>query len=92
MLNINSHLDGVNYGGIADRTDYDLSRHMEHSKKSLEYLDPQTNEKYIPYVIEPSVGADRLFYLFSVIVIKKKNIRKWRYKNSDEITSCHCTI
>ena len=34
---------------------------MEHSKKSLEYLDPQTNEKYIPYVIEPSVGADRLF-------------------------------
>ena len=47
--------------GIADRTDYDLSRHMEHSKKSLEYLDPQTNEKYIPYVIEPSVGADRLF-------------------------------
>ncbi|MGN1181891.1 MAG: glycine--tRNA ligase, partial [Faecalibacillus sp.] len=47
--------------GIADRTDYDLSRHMEYSKKSLEYLDPQTNEKYIPYVIEPSVGADRLF-------------------------------
>lgn len=47
--------------GLADRTDYDLSRHMEHSKKSLEYLDPETNEKYIPYTIEPSVGADRLF-------------------------------
>ncbi|WP_249030257.1 glycine--tRNA ligase [Tannockella kyphosi] len=47
--------------GIADRTNYDLSRHMEFSKKSLEYLDPETNEKYIPYVIEPSVGADRLF-------------------------------
>lgn len=47
--------------GIADRTDYDLGRHMEHSKKDLQYLDPDTNEKYIPYVIEPSVGADRLF-------------------------------
>ncbi|MCD7839747.1 MAG: glycine--tRNA ligase [Erysipelotrichaceae bacterium] len=47
--------------GIADRTDYDLSRHQEYSKKSLEYLDPQTNQKYIPFVIEPSVGVDRLF-------------------------------
>lgn len=47
--------------GIADRTDYDLSRHQEYSKKNLEYLDPETNKKYIPYVIEPSVGADRLF-------------------------------
>ena len=47
--------------GIADRTDYDLSKHQEHSKKNLEYLDPETNQKYLPYVIEPSVGADRLF-------------------------------
>jgi len=47
--------------GIADRTDYDLSVHMEHSKQDLRYLDPETNEKYIPYVIEPSVGLDRLF-------------------------------
>ncbi|MDD3027699.1 MAG: glycine--tRNA ligase [Erysipelotrichaceae bacterium] len=47
--------------GIADRTDYDLGRHQEVSKKNLEYLDPTTNEKYLPYVIEPSVGADRLF-------------------------------
>ena len=46
--------------GIADRTDYDLKRHMEHSGESLEYLDPETNEKYIPYCIEPSVGLDRL--------------------------------
>lgn len=46
--------------GIADRTDYDLSVHMEHSKVDLRYLDPETNEKYIPYVIEPSVGLDRL--------------------------------
>lgn len=47
--------------GIASRTDYDLSRHMEYSGESLEYLDPETNQKYIPYVIEPSVGVGRLF-------------------------------
>ena len=47
--------------GIADRTDYDLTRHQEYSKKNLEYLDPETNEKYLPYVIEPAVGVDRMF-------------------------------
>ena len=47
--------------GIADRTDYDLSTHMEHSKKDLRYIDPETNERYLPYVIEPSVGVERLF-------------------------------
>ena len=48
--------------GIADRTDYDLGVHMEHSGVDLRYLDPETNEKYLPYVIEPSVGLDRLLY------------------------------
>ena len=47
--------------GIADRTDYDLSRHMEASKEDLSYLDTETGEKYIPYCIEPSVGVDRIF-------------------------------
>src|SRR5574344_148139 len=46
--------------GIADRTDYDLNVHMEHSKTDMRYMDPETNEKYLPYVIEPSVGLDRL--------------------------------
>ena len=46
--------------GVASRTNYDLSRHMEVSKQNLEYLDPETNEKYIPYVIEPSLGCDRM--------------------------------
>ncbi len=46
--------------GIASRTNYDLSRHMEVSKQSMEYLDTETNEKYIPYVIEPSLGCDRM--------------------------------
>ncbi len=47
--------------GIADRTDYDLTQHMNTSGKSMEYFDPETNEKYIPYVIEPSLGVERLF-------------------------------
>lgn len=46
--------------GIASRTDYDLKRHMEHSKENLEYLDPDTNQKYVPYVVEPSVGVGRM--------------------------------
>lgn len=46
--------------GIADRTDYDLGTHIKHSESDLRYLDPETNEKYIPYVIEPSVGVDRM--------------------------------
>ena len=47
--------------GVADRTDYDLTQHMKTSGKSLEYFDPETNEKYVPYVIEPSLGVERLF-------------------------------
>ena len=50
--------------GIADRTDYDLNRHMEHSKQDLTYLDPFTNEKYVPYCVEPAVGVERLFLAF----------------------------
>ncbi|MBR6788585.1 MAG: glycine--tRNA ligase [Clostridia bacterium] len=46
--------------GIHNRTNYDLSRHAEFSGKNMEYLDPITNEKYVPYVIEYSIGADRL--------------------------------
>lgn len=47
--------------GIADRTDYDLKAHMAESKQDLSYFDPFTNTKYVPYVIEPSVGLTRLF-------------------------------
>ncbi len=47
--------------GIADRTDYDLKRHMEASKEDLTYLDPETNERYVPYCVEPSVGVERIF-------------------------------
>lgn len=52
--------------GVADRTDYDLKQHIEHSGQDLVYLDPQTNEKFVPYCIEPSVGADRVALAFLV--------------------------
>jgi glycyl-tRNA synthetase len=52
--------------GIADRTDYDLGRHQEHSGKDLTYFDQETGERYIPYVIEPSLGADRVALAFLV--------------------------
>jgi glycyl-tRNA synthetase len=50
--------------GIADRTDFDLKQHMQHSGVSLEYTDPDTNEKFLPYCIEPSLGADRAALAF----------------------------
>lgn len=52
--------------GIADRTDFDLKRHMEHSGEDFHYLDPETNEKYVPYCIEPSLGADRVTLAFLI--------------------------
>ena len=52
--------------GIADRTDYDLGQHQNHSGKDMTYFDPETNEHYIPYVIEPSLGADRVALAFLV--------------------------
>ena len=50
--------------GVADRTDYDLNQHIQTSGKDLSYIDPVTNEKYVPYVIEPSLGADRVLLAF----------------------------
>ena len=52
--------------GIADRTDYDLNKHAEHSGTDMTYMDPTTTEKYVPYVIEPSLGADRVTLAFLV--------------------------
>ena len=52
--------------GIADRTDYDLGQHQKHSGKDMTYFDQETNEHYIPYVIEPSLGADRVALAFLV--------------------------
>ena len=52
--------------GIADRTDFDLTAHSKTSGETLDYMDPVTNERYIPYVIEPSLGADRVTLAFLV--------------------------
>jgi len=58
--------------GIADRTSYDLDCHTKGSKEDLSYLDPETNERYIPYVVEPSVGVDRLVLALLVDAYKKE--------------------
>ncbi|MCI8518677.1 MAG: glycine--tRNA ligase, partial [Clostridia bacterium] len=50
--------------GIADRTNFDLSQHIEHSKEDLSYLEEETKERYVPYCIEPSLGADRVLLAF----------------------------
>lgn len=52
--------------GVADRTDYDLKRHQEYSKQDLTYFDPETNERYLPFVIEPSMGVERLMLMTMV--------------------------
>lgn len=50
--------------GVASRTDFDLKRHMEHSNEDFNYIDPQSNERFVPYCIEPSLGADRVTLAF----------------------------
>jgi glycyl-tRNA synthetase len=60
--------------GIASRTDYDLTQHQEHSKQKLEYHDPVTNEKYLPYVIEPSLGVERLFLAIMSSAYKEEEL------------------
>ncbi|MGN1113559.1 MAG: glycine--tRNA ligase [Oscillospiraceae bacterium] len=60
--------------GVADRTDYDLSQHINTSGKSLDYFDPETNERYVPYVIEPSLGVERLFLAIITEAYDEENI------------------
>ena len=60
--------------GIASRTDYDLTRHQETSGQPMDYFDDETNEKYIPYVVEPSLGADRVTLAFLCEAYDEENI------------------
>ena len=60
--------------GIADRTDYDLTQHIKTSGKTLDYFDPETNERYVPYVIEPSLGVERLFLTVITEAYDEENI------------------
>ena len=60
--------------GVADRTDYDLTQHIKTSGKTLDYFDPETNERYVPYVIEPSLGVERLFLTVLVEAYDEENL------------------
>jgi len=62
--------------GIADRTDFDLKQHQIHSGSNMEYLDPTTNEKYIPYCVEPAVGVERLFLTFLTDSYEEQELEK----------------
>ena len=69
--------------GIADRTDYDLTRHQETSGKDLSYFDPTDNSRYIPYVIEPSLGADRVVLAFLVEAYDEEVVGQDKKGNDD---------
>ncbi|MFC7371665.1 glycine--tRNA ligase [Fictibacillus iocasae] len=60
--------------GIASRTDYDLKQHMEYSNEDFNYIDPETNERYIPYCIEPSLGADRVTLAFLIDAYEEEQL------------------
>jgi len=62
--------------GVADRTNYDLTQHQNHSGESMDYLDPETNEKYIPFVIEPSVGVERMILTFLCNAYDEEDLSK----------------
>ncbi len=61
-------------GGTHNRTDYDLKRHEEYSTKPMQYLDPETNEKYTPYVVESSIGCDRATLAFLFDAYKEETL------------------
>jgi glycyl-tRNA synthetase len=75
--------------GIADRTDFDLKQHIEHSGQDLSYRDPETNEKYVPYVIEPSLGADRILLAFLVNAYEEESLSSDEKSTDDVRTVLH---
>ncbi|MBR5980805.1 MAG: glycine--tRNA ligase, partial [Firmicutes bacterium] len=75
--------------GIADRTDYDLGRHQEVSGQNLEYIDPVTNERYLPYVIEPSLGADRVALAFLCDAYDEEDLSKDGKEDSRTVMHFH---
>ena len=75
--------------GIADRTNYDLGRHQEASGKNLEYYDQEANEHYIPYVIEPSLGCDRVALAFLCEAYDEEQVGVDKKGNPDIRTVLH---
>ena len=76
ISNSDSHSVGASYGVLLTRTDFDLKQHMEHSGEDFTYIDPVTNERYVPYCIEPSLGADRVTLAFLCDAYDEEAIRR----------------
>jgi glycyl-tRNA synthetase len=75
--------------GVADRTDFDLKSHMDHSGEDLSYRDPETNEKYVPYCIEPSLGADRVLLAFLADAYEEEGLAGDEKATDDARTVLH---
>ena len=73
--------------GIHSRTDFDLGAHQEHSGKKLQYFDPETKESYVPYVVETSIGLDRMFLAVLSMAYEEEKTGRWIGKSSIE-NSC----
>ncbi len=73
--------------GIHSRTDFDLKAHEEHSGKKLQYFDPEINENYVPYVVETSIGFDRMFLAVLVRRLTKRKLGGWFRKNGSKTTN-----
>ena len=81
--------------GIARRGDYDLRRHQEVSGHDLQYTDPSTNERYLPYVVEPAVGVDRIFLALLLDAYAEEEVRRdpsgaAAAPASGALSSCRC--
>ncbi len=73
--------------GVADRTDFDLKQHAQFSGENFEYIDPATNEHYVPYCIEPSLGADRVTLAFLCDAYEEQPIEERRYPRNPSSAS-----
>jgi glycyl-tRNA synthetase len=71
--------------GIADRTDFDLTQHQNHSGQDMSYMDPETHEKYVPYCIEPSLGADRVALAFLIDAYDEETLTDSKGKEDTRI-------
>ena len=71
--------------GIADRTDFDLSQHAKYSGQKMEYMDPETQEKYTPYCIEPSLGADRVALAFLLEAYNEETVTNAKGKEETRV-------
>ncbi len=75
--------------GIHSRTDFDLSQHQKHSGKKLQYFDPEINQNYIPYVVETSIGLDRMFLLTLINAYEEQDLSQGDKKDSRVVLKLH---